>query len=172
MSFALEFRKNHLSARAAPVAAPTKRRRARSKSADRKAVNATTSISGRQVARALMIAGLILAVFNSSALVQYTHRLSDNIFGPEIIIASEKWHALMETGRMTEVSQRIRTAVATARASSWHDIGENLGLDVRRISRSGEPDSRSNDGIITSAPQRPDERSEQPIRSSIADGSG
>jgi len=172
MSFALEFRKNYLIDRTNQVEAQPKKRRARAKSIDRKSIDTAASISGRQVARALLIAGLILAVFNSSALMQYTHRLSDNAFGPEIIIASEKWHAMMETGRMTEISQRIRTAVSTARSSSWNDLRNNLGIDGRRLGRADKPISPSDQGIITSAPRSEDGQSGRSIRSSIADGSG
>ena len=172
MSFALEFRKKNLIDRSKPAEAEPKKRRARAKQRSRMNVSVDTPISARRVAQALLIAGVILAVFNSNALVQYTHSLSDNAFGPRIIVASEKWHALMEAGRMTEISERIRSAVTAARGSSWAEIAGNMGIKAQPLSRSTERGAPSDQGIITSAPGPYDGERDKPARGSIADGSG
>lgn len=84
--------------------------------------------NSRRVLAALLFAGLILSVFNSSALVQYAGGLGYNQAAMRVIIASENWHALMEQTRMTALVEGVREAVTTARHSQWRDLA--FGLDL------------------------------------------
>ncbi len=71
---------------------------------------------------ALCIAAVVLGLFNSAALVQYSYKLSESDLGIRVLEASEEWHELMQQKRLTLVVERIRDAVGTARQSQWQDL--------------------------------------------------
>ena len=173
MSFALEHRKKYLIGRDAPPLAPARKsRRERTKSRDANAALVAGSMSERRVLLTLLLAGLILSVFNSGALVRYTRGLSESVMGTRIIDVSEKWHGLMETGRMTALSEGIRSSVSLARNSSWDDIAEQLGFGARRALRDTDRPNRSSNGIVTSIPGPYGDQPAKPVRSLSADQSG
>lgn len=134
MSFALEYRKKmqreaaEASAHAAAGGKPNKAR-----VGDfvlqpaKKHVN--TRANRRRTLAALSLAGIILSVFNSGGMVQYTGNLSYNDISIRVITASEDWHQLMEQNRMTLVVDEIRNAVMVARHSSWQDLALGLSLE-------------------------------------------
>ena len=172
MSFALEFRKQRLtnsSSRSKSREAAPKRRASHRKT---KRENDTSTLTGRQVAAALLIAGIVLSVFNSGALVQYAGGLADRVHGPVIISVSERWHALMELGRMNRLSERVRAAVSTARHSSWQDVARQLGMaaDDQIGEAKGAPQTDS--GAVSSIPGRYGDQPAKPIRRTSADQSG
>lgn len=119
MSFALEYRKK-LQARA------------REQQAVRKAnegfvalpVNeaADTRRNRRRVLCAVFIAGAFLAVFNSDGLVRYSYNHADSQAGRRLVVLSEKWHQLMQAGRLPDVVEQIRGSVMMVRHSSWQDL--------------------------------------------------
>lgn len=125
MSFALEFRKKLQQAEAETL---------RIKKANEGFVSmpadsfADTLNNRRRVMFALVIAGCVLAVFNSGGLVRYTQGLAGNPVGPELILASEKWHELMQEKQATLVVDHIRGSVALVRESSWRDLTFGLRL--------------------------------------------
>lgn len=125
MSFALEFRKK-LQQREAE----TLRIKKANEGFVSMPVDSSTDTSNnrRRVLLALLIAGAVLSVFNSGGLVRYTQGLADNPVGPGLIIASEKWHALMQERQATLVVDHIRGSVALVRNSSWRDLTFGLRL--------------------------------------------
>ncbi|MFQ5625732.1 MAG: hypothetical protein ACE5FM_03660 [Methyloligellaceae bacterium] len=82
----------------------------------------------RRVLLALVIAYGVLAVFNSGGLVHYTQGLAGNSLGQKLIVASERWHELMQRKHVTRVVEEIRGSVAFVRASSWHDLTQGLRI--------------------------------------------
>jgi len=87
-----------------------------------------TSNNRRRVFLALILAGGILATFNSGALVNYTQGMANNPVGPELILASEKWHEMMQEKQVTRVVDHIRGSVALVRETRWQDL--TFGLDL------------------------------------------
>lgn len=81
-----------------------------------------------RVLGALSLAGLILSVFNSGALVQYAGGLGYNQAALRVMIASENWHALMQDSHMTSLAEGIREMVTSARQSEWQDLAFGLEL--------------------------------------------
>ncbi len=76
----------------------------------------------RRVLFALVIAGGVLAIFNSGGLVQYSYDFADSPGGEKMIEVSESWHDMMSESRMTEFIDHIRGSIAMARESSWQDL--------------------------------------------------
>ncbi len=99
--------------------------------------SADTSNNRRRVFLALIVAGGILAVFNSGGLVNYTQGLASNPVGPKLILASERWHELMQEKQVTRVVDRIRGSLALVREASWRDL--TFGLDVTRAQTPEQP---------------------------------
>ena len=134
MSFALEYRKKMQKEAAAvgvdAVAGGTpKKARAEDFVLHPAKKSADTRANRRRTLAALSLAGIILSVFNSGGLVQYTGNLGYNDVSIRIITASEDWHQLMEENRMTLVVDEIRNAVMVARHSSWQDLAMGLTLE-------------------------------------------
>ncbi len=98
-----------------------------------------TSNNRRRVLLALVLAGGILATFNSGGLVSYTQELADNPVGPRLIIASEKWHELMQEKQVTRVVDHIRGSLAKAREASWQDL--TFGLELTTAEKKIERES-------------------------------
>lgn len=76
----------------------------------------------RRVLAALSLAAIILSVFNSGGMVQYSGGLAATWLGTRIILATESWHRLMEENHMTVVVEEIRSVVSEARAASWPEL--------------------------------------------------
>lgn len=76
----------------------------------------------RRVTLALLIAGGLLAVLNSGSLVNYAYTMTDTRAGQLLVVASEKWHGMMERGSATQLVDHIRGSVAAIRETSWHDL--------------------------------------------------
>ena len=150
MSFALEYRKK-MQQEAAVAAAGEATRDASKKSRAgdfvlqpaKKDVN--TRANRRRTLAALSLAGIILSVFNSGGMVQYTGNLSYNDLSIRIITASEDWHQLMEENRMTLVVDEIRNAVMIARHSSWQDLAMGLSLEPTHPYLGGGSETPSGD---------------------------
>lgn len=172
MSFALEFRKKHLVKRSGESQAERAVMRDDQARSSKQTPPAPKPMSGRRVAQALLVAAVILAVFNSGALVQYARGLSDKMFGPPIITASETWHAMMERGRLTGLTEQIRQIVSQARQSSWDDIAKGLGLMPERQLGEAAPAHRSLGGDVTSIPGRYGEPPAKPVRRTSGGQSG
>jgi hypothetical protein len=149
MSFALEFRKK-LQQREAE----TLRIKKANEGFVSMPVDSSTDTSNnrRRVLLALVIAGGVLSIFNSGGLVRYTQGLADNPVGPVLIIASEKWHALMQEKQATLVVDHIRGSVAMVRDSSWRDL--TFGL---RLTQDGTPPNVLPAGQEIPYPPEPEE---------------
>lgn len=76
----------------------------------------------RRVTLALLIAGGLLAVLNSAGLVNYAYNLADTRAGQMLVVASERWHGMMERHRTTQVVGHIRGSVVAIRETSWQDL--------------------------------------------------
>ena len=170
MSFALEFRKKLTVGKSQTTPAsstsrhPSTARRSKT-TPDKSLTNA------RRVAGALLIAGLILAVFNSAALVRYSRGLSDKICGPKFISVSETWHGLMERAQTTNLADHIRTMVTTARQSNWGDIVRQIGLDEKSAVGERAEEKKPVDGVVTSIPGRYGDQPSKPFRRTSVDQS-
>ena len=149
MSFALEYRKK-MQAEAEKTRSRHKTRAARRPKTDFvvDAARGSDDTPGnrRCVLAALLLAGLILAVFNSGGLVRYAGGLGYNALVMKIIIASEDWHSLMERSRMTALMDGIRGAVTAARQSSWHDLAFGVDLTPTHPYLTTPATARSEDG--------------------------
>ncbi|MDA7947132.1 MAG: hypothetical protein MPJ78_06605 [Hyphomicrobiaceae bacterium] len=123
MSFALEYRKK-LQRRQLEL------RRARKEnegfvSLPVEEVTDTTRNRSR-VLLALVIAGGVLATFNSGGLVQYSYELAENPAGQKLIEATERWHEMMRETPAGDVMDHIRGSVATVRETSWDDLAASF----------------------------------------------
>lgn len=125
MSFALEYRKRLLSRQQEQEAR-------NSGDADpfiwSEGDAAETPRNRLRVLYALIVAGLILATFNSGSLVYYARGLAEGPLGPGLLEVSESWHTMMESGRVTRLVETVRAGVAGARETSWADLGDGLGI--------------------------------------------
>ena len=171
MLFALEYRKKLTAGKLQAAHVPSTSRY-RSTARRSKTVPDKSLTNARRVVGALLIAGLILAVFNSAALVQYSRGLSDKMFGPKFISVSESWHGLMERARMTNLADNIRTMVTTARQSNWSDITRQIGLGEKSTIGKRAEEKKPVDGVVTSIPGRYGDQPSKPIRRTSADQSG
>lgn len=79
-------RQQPLSSRAAPIG-----------EAAAQPLEATTYRAVRQALAAMVIAALILLVFNSDGLRTYARNLPDSQFTDQAVLLSDQWHALMRS---------------------------------------------------------------------------
>jgi len=84
--------------------------------------DADTRGNRRRVMLALVVAGLLLATLNSAGLVSYTRDMYETQLGRTLIVASEKWHAMMERGKATLLVDSVRGTVSAMRETSWRDL--------------------------------------------------
>jgi hypothetical protein len=130
MSFALEYRKKlQAQQRDAQV---TKKANEGFVAEPVETASDTTS-NRRRVFLVLVLAGGILATFNSGGLVNYTQGLADKPMGPQLILASERWHELMQEKKITRVVDHIRGFVAFVRDTSWQDLAIGLKTSTAEI---------------------------------------
>lgn len=164
MSFALEYRKKLQAQQQEAV----RFRRANEGFVSMPAEATTdTSNNRRRVFLALILAGGILATFNSGALVNYTQGLANNPVGPELILASEKWHEMMQEKQVTRVVDHIRGSVALVREARWQDL--TFGLDLTTAENPETPRTQPQvvPAKLPGEPERP-----QPIKPGIAKPAG
>lgn len=134
MSFALEYRKK-LQAQQRDAQVAKKANEGFVAEPDEAATDTTSN--RRRVFLALVLAGSILATFNSGGLVNYTQGLADKPMGPQLILASERWHELMQEKQITRVIDHIRGSVAFVRDTSWQDLA--IGLKTSTAEKPMEP---------------------------------
>ena len=163
MSFALEFRKKQQLLEHAVHSARQANKGFVSMPAER---SSDTKGNRRRVLLALVIAGGVLATFNSGGLVQYSYDLADSPFGENVIEASESWHDMMSETRVTEVMDQIRGSVAMARESSWQD----LTFGFASVSAESVPDSKPQPLIVPASgeplPKLQEHRAPEPVEPS------
>ncbi|MGD9868605.1 MAG: hypothetical protein AB7U38_11460 [Hyphomicrobiales bacterium] len=129
MSFALEYRRKRI-AREAEGARKVRRKDEEGYAAPAPRRKADTRKNRLHVLAILAIAACVMAVFNSGSLVGRTQSLYETSLGREVIVASEKWHGLMEAGRLTVVVEGIRGAVSGFRDATWQDVAEYFTPDA------------------------------------------
>ncbi|MEM8744983.1 MAG: hypothetical protein AAGF14_10140 [Pseudomonadota bacterium] len=122
MSFALQYRKK-LQQQAREAA---RKRKENEGFVSPPAQETDTGSNRRRVLFALMIAGAILAAFNSGGLVQYSYDLAENPAGQKLVEVAEDWHDMMQETRATDVIDHIRGSVAVVRESTWEDLAASL----------------------------------------------
>lgn len=147
MSFALEYRKK--------MQAEAKRARARQDEAESPedgfilappGRSAETRANRRRVLAALVLAGLVLGVFNSGALVHYAGGLGYNEFTMRAITLAERWDRLMRENRLTLVTSQLRDMAAQARRSRWRDLAFGLPASLAQPDSEGRETARSGSG--------------------------
>lgn len=84
--------------------------------------DADTRGNRRRVTLALVIAGALLGALNSAGLVSYTRDMYETQVGRTLIVASERWHAMMQRGKATLLVDHVRGTVSAMRETSWHDL--------------------------------------------------
>lgn len=174
MSFALDFRKKRTKSERRPrgqnmadealeqgFAIPRARK------------DASTHINRRRVFAALLIAAMVLAVFNSAALVQYARGFSGGAVGARLIDVSESWHRAMDSSQVTRIVATIRDAVSAVRHAGWHDMaapftGKAEPPAPRDLARPARPDG----GTMTSIPSRYGGAPAAPLKRGTSDKSG
>lgn len=121
--------------------------------------NAETRANRRRVLAALVLAGLVLGVFNSGALVHYAGGLGYNGFTMRVITLAERWDRLMRENRLTLVTSELRDMAARARRSRWRDLAFSLPAGPARpdsgegeTARSGGGESERRSGEPAGAP--------------------
>jgi len=137
MSFALQYRKKLQAQKSEALAVKKANEGFVSMPAE---ASTDTSYNRRRVFLALVLAGGILAVFNSGGLVNYSQGFANNPLGPDLILASEKWHELMQKKQATRVVEHIRGSIALVREASWQDL--TLGLDLTTAEIMEEPQQK------------------------------
>jgi hypothetical protein len=154
MSFALQFRTKHFTARPAKAAAgPRKRspakRGTREGRAETQGARATTL-------GALVLATAILAVFNSEGLRLYAGDLAQSQFGRPFLTVSETWDGAMQCAGAKAVEEQVRGFVAALREARWTDVASAFGVaswGASAIERKGasfpaEPPSGEHTGAV------------------------
>ena len=135
MSFALEYRKKHLiapktSEAPPPKAKATPKRRAR-KAPPKKVVAAArpeeTKANRATVLGALLLAAVILAVFNSEGLRLVAGDLAEKEVGRSVLVVSEAWDDAMDRIGAKAVMASVRKLVEEAREASWADVAVIAG---------------------------------------------
>lgn len=150
MSFALEFRKK---------LQQQEREAAQAAKANEGFVTAPaggagdTRRNGRRVLAALVIAGGVLSVFNSGALVRYTQDLAGNPIGERLIELSERWHETMQRKQATRVVEEIRGSLTMAQEASWRDLTARLGIEPSRT----RPENRDDFKVVPAKGDAPPE---------------
>jgi hypothetical protein len=126
MSFALEFRKKHYLTRAQAKAGGERASRA-PKARTRAETHANTRASRTTVLGALLMAGAILAVFNSEGLRLWVGDLAERGIGRPLLALSEAWDSAMERVGTKAVLASVRGLAAEAREASWDDLAGLVG---------------------------------------------
>lgn len=128
MSFALEYRRK--------MQSEANRRASHKKKSSNGAdfvvaaprTNADTRANRRRVLAAVSLAGIILSIFNSGAMVNYAGGLGYSAVSMRVITLTESWHDLMQERQLTRVVEEIRGAMSVARRSRWQDIASGLAI--------------------------------------------
>ncbi|HEY8277473.1 MAG TPA: hypothetical protein VIG52_10870 [Methyloceanibacter sp.] len=136
MSFALEYRKKHLTApkkaeAPAPESKAKPKRRAR-KTPPKQVVVAVarpedTKANRATVLGALLLAAAILAVFNSEGLRLVAGDLAEEEVGRPVLVVSEAWDNAMDRVGAKAVIASVRKVVEEAREASWADVASFTG---------------------------------------------
>jgi hypothetical protein len=135
MSFALEYRKKHLTApkkaeAPAPKPKAKPKRRAR-KTPPKQVVVAVlpedTGANRATVLGALLLAALILAVFNSEGLRLVAGDIAEEEAGRPVLVVSEAWDDAMNRVGAKAVVASVRKLVEEAREASWADVAGFAG---------------------------------------------
>jgi hypothetical protein len=124
MSFALEFRKKHFleaDIKAGRKGGTISRHLAGGVSR-RVASRAETRASRAIALRALLIAAIVLAIFNSEGLRLSAYDLAESGFGRALLPVSEAWDGAMEHVGAKTLVANVRTIVGEAQEMSWADI--------------------------------------------------
>lgn len=105
---------------------------------------AETSRAFKRMFWAMLLAGFVLLVFNSAALVSYVRGLPIGPVEDTIIALSETWHEQMARNGATAFVEEVHGAIARLRAATWEDVHD---LTVR-LTRSGPPPEDLRGGVI------------------------
>jgi hypothetical protein len=163
MSFALEFRTKHFTARPTKAAARP-RKRSPSKRSVREG-RAETQGARATTLGALVLAAVILAVFNSEGLRLYAGDLAENQFGRPLLTVSEAWDGAMQRAGANAVEEQVRGFVAALREARWTDLTSAFGvvsLSASAIERNGES--------FPAEPPSGDHMGAVPVRHGLDDG--
>jgi hypothetical protein len=164
MSFALQYRKKLQQQQSEALAVKKANEGFVSMPAD---ASTDTSTNRRRVFLALILAGGILAVFNSGGLVNYTQGFANNPVGPHLILASERWHELMQKKQATRVVEHFRGSIALVREASWRDLAFGLQLTTAEKPDDSQPLPKVVPAKMTPVPGR-----QQPVEPRIARPAG
>ena len=85
------------------------------------AVEAETARSVRYGSIAMIVAMLVLLVFNSAGLKTWVRNLPGNATTDFIVTQTDRWHGLMESFGLTLPKAMVQNAVAEFRAADWSD---------------------------------------------------
>ena len=174
MSFALDFRNKRVKSEGRPRGQIVAGEAAEQGFAVPKArKDANTRVNRRRVFAALLIAGLVLAVFNSAGLVQYARGFSGDAVSARLIDVSESWHRMMDSSQATRIVATIRDAVSAVRDASWRDVaapftGKAEPPAPRDLARPARPEG----GTMTSIPSRYGGAPATPLKRGTNDKSG
>jgi hypothetical protein len=127
MSFALEYRKQRLTAPPKPIAATTTRPRKTAPKRVETRGRGETQASRATALGALLMAAVILAVFNSEGLRLYAGDLAERQVGRPLLALSEAWDDAMERAGAKALVTRVRHVVTEAREASWADVAGLVG---------------------------------------------
>jgi hypothetical protein len=129
MSFALEYRKKHLTApKKAEAPAPKAKPKRRARKAPPKRVVVAvarpedTKANRATVLGALLLAAAILAVFNSEGLRLVAGDLAEEEVGRPVLAVSEAWDDAMDRVGAKAVMTSVRKVVEEAREARWADV--------------------------------------------------
>jgi hypothetical protein len=135
MSFALEYRKKHLTApknAEAPAATAKAKPKRRARRAPPKQVVTAVAPVDTKANRAtalgaLLLAAAILAVFNSEGLRLVAGDLAEEEVGRPVLVVSEAWDDAMDRVGAKAVMASVRRIVEEAREASWADVADFAG---------------------------------------------
>ena len=80
---------------------------------------ADTAANVRSVALAMMVAALVLAIFNSSELRGFTRDLPGNAVTDVLVEGADRWHALMLALGPAHLRPAVREVFAAIRSAGW-----------------------------------------------------
>lgn len=94
------------------------------------------------VLAALLLAGLVLAVFNSEALTRYARGQGETAAGRQAYALSLRWHRMMESGHATLLMDGLRESARLAREAAWPESANQVSASrvLRALGLTGAGD--------------------------------
>ncbi len=85
-----------------------------------------TSCNYRLMLRAMILTALMLAVFNSNALVSWVRDLPAGDIEDVVIAYAETWHGWMEERGLSDLMTAMREQIQSLKETTWDDLAQKF----------------------------------------------